>query len=450
MSSDLHSFVTRTTLDMLPPAVVTMAKRCLLDLIGTGAAGCQTALSRIVSGHAVRFFGSGERTARILHDGRRASPLGAAMAGGMTIDSFDAHDGHVLTKGHAGCAVFPALAALADASESAMTGAEFLTSLVVGYEVAIRAGISQHRICCDYHTSGAWNALGVVAIAARSLGFDSPTLREALGIAEYHGPRSQMMRCIDYPTMVKDGSGWGAMTGLSAAYLAQDGFTGAPALVVEDLTCGDLWNDLGQRWRILELYFKAYPVCRWAQPAIEAVLSVRRAHSILPDAVRQIEIETFHNAVRLHERAPTSTEAAQYSLPFPVAVAMAYGEMPSAAIMGERLGDPLVRSLAGRIKLVEAPDIEARFPAERFAKAKLKLRDGREFASALTPARGDASSPLSDAEIDEKFSLNAHGVYDAAWADDVRAVVANLASQPSVRPLLDLITQSGQRLPLPG
>ena len=29
----------------------------------------------------------------------------AALAGGMTIDSFDAHDGHPLTKGHAGCGI---------------------------------------------------------------------------------------------------------------------------------------------------------------------------------------------------------------------------------------------------------------------------------------------------------------------------------------------------------
>ena len=58
---------------------------------------------------------------------------------------------------------------------------------------------------------------------------DDERLRHAFGIAEYHGPRSQMMRCIDFPTMVKDGSDWGAAVGVSAAYLARDGFTGAPA-----------------------------------------------------------------------------------------------------------------------------------------------------------------------------------------------------------------------------
>jgi 2-methylcitrate dehydratase PrpD len=62
-----------------------------------------------------------------------------------------------------------------------------------------------------------------------------------MGIAEYHGPRSQMMRCMDHPTMVKDGSGWGAMCGVSAARMAKAGFTGAPALTLQT----EYWQNLG-------------------------------------------------------------------------------------------------------------------------------------------------------------------------------------------------------------
>lgn len=442
MGNKLHDFVCSTRFADLPAEVAGMARRCLLDLIGTAAAGTQTDFSRIANGHAARFFGPGlgERPARILFDGRPASPLGAAMAGGMTIDSFDAHDGHVLTKGHAGCAVLPGLAALADTPGRPVDGAEFLTSLVIGYEVAIRAGIAQHRICCDYHTSGAWNALGVAAVAARLLGFDEQHLREAVGIAEYHGPRSQMMRCIDFPTMVKDGSGWGAMAGLSAAYLAADGFTGAPALVVEDAAVADLWSDLGQRWRILELYFKPYPVCRWAQPAIEAALAVRRAHDLRPDMIAEIEIETFHNAVRLDDRTPETTEVAQYSLPFPVAVAVAHGELAPSAIIGPALRDPLVLSLARRIRLIEAPDLEARFPAERFARARFRLVDGRVLQSETLPARGDAERPLSDDEILAKFHANAGDFCGADRAKAIVAAVDGLTARTSVQPLLDLVT----------
>ena len=180
----------------------------------------------------------------MLFDGRIVSPAGAALAGGMTIDALDGHDGHKLTKGHVGCGVFPAVLALAEAEEQ-LSGEEFLTTLVIGYEIGTRAGIALHRTACDYHTSGAWVAVACAALGARMLGLDRARTRDAIGIAEYHGPRSQMMRCIDHPTMLKDGSGWGAMAGVSAAYLAADGFTGAPAITIEGDDVADLWGDLG-------------------------------------------------------------------------------------------------------------------------------------------------------------------------------------------------------------
>ena len=136
--------------------------------------------------------------------------------------------------------------------------------------------------------------------------------------------------------MLKDGSGWGAMTGVSAAYLAGDGFTGAPALTVEDDAVREIWDDLGERWRILEKYFKPYPVCRWAQPAIEAALDVRRAHALAPEDIGAIEVFTFHEATRLDQHEPATTEEAQYSLPFPVAAALVRGGLVPEDIAGER------------------------------------------------------------------------------------------------------------------
>lgn len=441
MDMDFADFVNGLRYESLPAAVQAMAKRCLLDLVGVAAAGSQTRLSRIINRHAVSMFGAGpgEKPASLLFDGRAASALGAALAGGMTIDSFDAHDGHVLTKGHAGCAVLPGLLPVVQSSGKRVGGGEFLASLVIGYEVAIRAGIAQHRIACDYHTSGAWNALGVAALAGRHWGFDRETLREAVAIAEYHGPRSQMMRCIDFPTMVKDGSGWGAMAGLSAACLARDGFTGAPALVVEDPAVADLWADLGERWRILELYFKPHPVCRWAQPAIEASLNLRAEHGVSPDDIAQIEIETFHNAVRLDQYRPKSTEEAQYSLPFPVAAALVHGHLPPSAILENALDDPAVLAVSDRIRLLEADDIEARFPAERFARARFRMKDGRVLESATTPARGDAERPLGDHEIVSKFQRIAGSLCGRERSEAILASIAGLEREETVDGLVNLL-----------
>src|SRR5690606_37567270 len=153
-----------------------------------------------------------------------------------------------------------------------------------------------HATAADYHTSGAWVALAAASTGSRVMGLDAARTREALGIAEYHGPRSQMMRCVDQPTMVKDGSGWGAMAGVTAAFLAREGFTGAPAVTVEAGNVRQFWSDLGERWRILEQYFKPYPVCRWAQPAMEAAAALKRAHRFDADDIAAITVRTFHEA----------------------------------------------------------------------------------------------------------------------------------------------------------
>lgn len=423
----------------IPRPVLDQARRCLLDLIGTGAAGIRTPLSRLIRDHAADQFAAGARGARMLFDGRKVSEAGAALAGGMTIDSFDAHDGHVLTKGHAGVAILPALLALIDAGAAQPAGDEFLAALVIGYETAIRAGIATHRIAPDYHTSGSWNALGVVAVAARLLELDPEAFRHALGIAEYHGPRSQMMRCIDHPTMIKDGSGWGAMTGVSAAYLAHSGFTGAPALVIEQPDVADLWSDLGERWRLMEMYFKPYPVCRWAQPAVRAALELRAKHNPSLAEVEALEIHTFHAATRLAHPAPADTEQAQYSLPFPAAAAFVRGHLDPGDILDESLKDEAVLGMARRIRLIDDPNLTRRFPAERYARAVLRLKDGRTFATDELPALGDAERPLSDDEITGKFLANAETAGLGSRAQRIAAEVADIERAGDTVALRDLI-----------
>ena len=71
-----------------------------------------------------------------------------------------------------------------------LSGREFLTAMVIGYEIASRAGVALHGTVSDYHTSGAWVALAVAALGVRLAEGDAHKLRQAIGIAEYHGPRS--------------------------------------------------------------------------------------------------------------------------------------------------------------------------------------------------------------------------------------------------------------------
>lgn len=395
-------FLHNVSFDDIPAAAVHQARLCLLDLIGVAAAGRKTDLSAIAHRHATRYIASGDGLGvRLLFDGRRASPEGAAFAGAATIDSIDGHDGHRLTKGHAGAAVLPALLAYVD-DNGPVTGREFLTCLVLGYEIGTRAGMALHASAGDYHTSGAWNALACAAIGARLMGLDTQRTRHALGIAEYHGPRSPMMRCIEHPTMVKDGSAYGALSGVTAAHLAADGFTGAPAVTVEDSEHASLWRDLGRRWRITEQYLKPYPVCRWAQPAIQAALVLQRKNRVNPNAIQCVRVHTFRQATQLAVRAPSTTEQAQYSTPFPVAAALMAGELGAEQITGIGLQDPQTLRLARDVELIEDPALDALFPDERWARVDLLVDDVWLKGTAQT-APGDPENALDATQIARKF-----------------------------------------------
>lgn len=391
----------------IPESAIHQARRCLMDLVGVAASGRNTAYSRIAHEFALRQLGTSQTGARLMFDGRRASAAGAAFAGASTLDSFDAHDGHALTKGHAGVAVLPAILALADAENlfntQGLLADELLTLTVIGYEIATRAGIALHATASDYHTSGAWNALACAAIGARLLRLDRMQTRHAIGIAEYHGPRSQMMRCIAHPTMLKDGSGWGAFAGVSAAYLAQSGFTGAPALTLEAEDVKSLWDDLGTRWRIEEQYFKPYPVCRWAQPSIEAAEMLLTKMPIKPDEIESVDVETFAHAVSLGTAHPASTEEAQYALGFPLAVYLVRRSIGAKDIEAEGLADPAVAAMLEHIVLKEDPALSAQFPAIRLARIRIRTKSGSVYLSETTAARGDPDHPLTDAELRTKF-----------------------------------------------
>ena len=432
------AFIHRTRLRDVPAPVVERARLLLLDLAGVAAAATRAPVARIAASHAAAHM-LAKRRVRILLDGRRVSPAGAAFVGATMIDSFDAHDGHPLTKGHIGVSVLPTLLALGELG-LVRDGREFLASFVVGYEIGTRAGIALHATASDYHTSGAWGAIACAALVSRHLRLNPERTRHALGAAEFHGPRSQMMRCVAMPTMVKDGSGWGAFAGVTAAFLAASDYTGAPAVTLEEDRVSEFWDDLGERWRLLEQYVKPYPVCRWAQPAMEAVRALQAAHRFAPDDVAKVEIRGFREAVALGTREPRSTEEAQYSLPFPVAAMIVRGRLGAAEVFGRALRDEAILRLTRSMVLTEWPEFSRRFPAERWSQVTVTLRDGTALVSAPSVARGSAENPLSEAEIRAKFrDLAIPALGRARTASIERAVDGIAAPKAPLKPLLDLL-----------
>ena len=404
----------------------------LLDTLGIAAAAAPMQAGMLARAAAPLLFASTDpgHSARMLFDGRRASLAGAAFALATQIDNLDGHDGYNPTKGHIGVVVVPTLAALAESLPD-LTGPDALAMLILGYEVAGRAGIALHATVPEYHTSGAWNALGVAAMAVRMRGQDAGVLREALGIAEYHGPRSQMMREIATPTMLHDGSGVGALMGMTAAILAEAGFTGAPAITVEAPEVAAYWADLGAFWQIEHQYVKPYPTCRWAHAAIDATRGLMRAHGFDADQVAGIVVRSFDYAVQLFPGMPDTTSKAQYSLPFAVANMLVHGHIGLQHISGAGLNDPAVARLVGLTVLQAEPRHQARYPAGRWADVTITLIDGRVLTSGDTHARGGPEHPFDQAQVVEKFMRFAVPVLGQARADAICAATLGLTDPGS-------------------
>jgi len=251
-----------------------------------------------------------------------------------------------------------------------------------------------------------------------------------------------MMRCIDAPTMVKDGSGWGAMAGVSAAYLAKDGFTGAPAITMEGPELAAVWADLGSIWYVTQQYIKLYPVCRWAQPAAEGVLALVRDHDISADQVARIKVETFHEAKRLNA-IPTNTEQAQYSLPFATAAALVRGTIRVQEVTQNGLDDPQIMELAKQVEISETETFNTAFPARRFARVHLHLKAGRVLSSEATEAQGDPENKVSDAVIWSKFQNLTVPVLGQDWSDSFLSQARTLASSSETDALFDLLVSTG-------
>ena len=451
MAQRFEKFAAGLTYEDVPEAMRALLRVSFVDTMGVAAIGATTEMSQIARKSTLRLFGAGSAgAARMLMDGREVSPVGAAMAGGFTVDSVDAHDGTTPNKGHVGSAVFPALLAVADAMRAegrAITGAEFMLWLAIGYEISTRAGKAQHATCPDYHTSGSWTAVGVAVAVARMLGASGEQMRHAAGIGEYHGPRSQMMRCIDFPTMVRDGVGWGAPTGVTAAYLALDGFTGAPALTCESEDAAPFWAGLGSDWMALaDTHYKKYPCCRWAHPSMDAAVALMEENGLHHSDVARVEIRTFHYATRLAGHRPKSMDELAYSIAFPVATMIVRGGFGAAEMDAAVLDDADIIRISEATELIDDDEMTARSVAKRWAAVTLETKDGRRFAAEPRSARGDVDAPLSAEEMSDKYHMFADPVLGRARAEEIKALGARFDTLDAegFAGLLDLVLAAPQ------
>jgi 2-methylcitrate dehydratase PrpD len=430
----IADFVLGLQWDAVPFEVRRQAHRCLLDLLACAVAGASSRVAGAVRRFSLRM--GGEPDALVLGSERRLPLPWAVLVNAFATSALDADDGYRLVKGHPGAFVFPS--ALAAAEKAGSSGREFLEALIVGYEIGMRAGLASHAHYPYYHGSGSWGGLGACAAAARLLKTEPSVLTQALGVAGYHGAITPMMRGIDVPAMVKDGIGWGAMTGVAALLLAEEGFSGTPSLLAEP-PAAPLVQTLGREFRILDLYFKRYACCRWAQPAIRGALAASRKHQVAPSAIARVIVRTFAEATRLASPHPRTSEEAQFSLPYPVAAALVLGRFGPSEVQDDNLNNAAVLDLASLVEMVAEPRFQEEFPAKALADVELVSLDGRHLRSGPVQAAGDPDDPLPETELEAKFFEFCAPFLPTEDVRHLRELALGCDGLLTLQPLLDIL-----------
>lgn len=428
----------------MPPSVQRTARMALLDILGATLAGSLTPVSRITAEFAVDTW-PGDGATIVLRD-RRASTIGAAFANAYAANALDIDDCALYTRGHPGAQVFPTALALVESQ--GRNGAEMLTAMVVGYEVAHRAARIWHATHEVYQACGSWGSVACAAVAAHLLGLTPQESHHALGIADYHAANLPMMRDIDHPTMVKHGSGWGTMTGITAAQLAVRGFTGVPSLFgFEEYR--EWVSDIGQRYIMADgLAWKGHACCAWDHAAIRGAQQLMAAHRIQVDDIARVHVEAPHVTARLGRKPPTSTEEAQFSLTWPLAAVLLDGELGPAQVLDQRLDDPKMQSLAEKIDVVERDELSQLYtlawqgdPRGRYAaKVTITLQDGTAFQSGMV--EGNINFPQGgwdERKLERKFRWLTKDVLDRSQVDQLVEMVWHFEQVPNVRELTEII-----------
>jgi 2-methylcitrate dehydratase PrpD len=432
----------------LPASVRRRAKICLMDALGATLAGALAPISRIAAAYAADAWRGNEATVLSYEPGTglqtgRASAAGAAFANACAGNALDIDDDAIFTRGHPGAQLIPAVLAVAE--EVGASGRSLLEGLVVGYEVAIRAGRCWHAHHSIYRADGSWGSVACAAAAARLLGLSSPQIQHALGIAEYHAPNAPMMRDIASPAMTKHAIGWGAMTGVTSAELALRGYTGIPS-ILGFAPYRDWVADLGETyWMADWVFYKEWCSCAWGHPACVAAQQMVRAHRLDVKEISRIRVHAFDEAARLYQGYPTTTEEAQFSLKWPLACLLLDGEIGPNQILEHRLEDPLVRALVDRIEIVLDPQIDALYKAAQemdlrmHGRVEIIAADGRTFDSGIVERAADR---FDETALVHKFRWLVGHVLPPHRVDALVAMLREFENVNDVRELTALLDEN--------
>lgn len=422
----LAEFCANVTFEELPDEVVRKARLCALDYVANVYGSLELdAVQAVVS--YFRGMG-GDGVASVLGCGFKTGARDAAFINGTTAEAIEAQDGVRFGGNHPVSAVMPA--ALAVAELLGLGGREVIEAIVAGYDAANRTAAAMH----PFHTlsgflpTGTCGAFGAAAAAARLMDLGPEGTLNAFGNAGYMLPLSMAEDLMGGYTVKIVQGGQAAAVGLTAAGLAGSGITGHPQVLEGSELCGGftqitmrsgaepvfdrITEGLGERYTIMDVYFKPYTACRHTHGAAQATLELARESRVKPGEVESVNVRTYAVASIAVGKgvAPGDTfVAAQFSIPYVVAACLLDGELGPAQLTEKRMADRELLELAGRVTVELDEELNSVYPDKTASRIEIRMRDGRVLSRQVDIPKGDPRDPMEEDDIADKVRRFAGG-----------------------------------------
>src|SRR5712691_780042 len=376
----LAEFVAQLGYEQIPSEVRERIKLLILDALGCGIYGARLQWCRILQDT----FGDLDqtRTTSIWGTAERLSSTNAALVNGTQVQGFELDDVHRVGVLHVGAVTLPALIAVAE-SHAELSGREFLTAAVAGYDVGPRVGkcMGQEHIGQGWHSGATLGVCSAAAGAARGLQLSAQETVHALGIA---GTQSAGLMAAQYGAMVKRmHAGRASQSGLYGALLAEQGFTGIENVFEAEyggfcttfsrsqdrFRLAELTAGLGTTWQTMGVALKFYACVGSNHTTLDALRALQAEHKFRAEDVERIvvhgsQVTADHVGWKYQ---PAGMTAAQLNLPFCAATLLLEGDCFVDQFKPGVERDSRRMALAERVQVIADPAITARGANHRHA-----------------------------------------------------------------------------------
>jgi aconitate decarboxylase len=451
----LSQYLAAATLDDIPEHVATRAEHLVLDGIGCGLLAAHLPWSERAVEATADLEGAGPST--VWGWGRSLPAPAASLLNGTFIQGFELDDYHQFGPLHSEACVVPSVLATAE-QLGGVSGKDFLAAAAYGFEVGPRVGMAMGGLALvgrGWHCGAVYGTLASAAGAGMLRGLNAGQFEDAFGIA---ATQSAGLMAAQYEAMVKRmHSGLSARSGLYAAALAANGFTGIKRVIERDyggfastfspsdpVDLDRIMEQMGERWEIERICVKPYSCMGGLHSTVDGALQLRGRDSFSVGDIKAVCIGVahamYHHAGWQLER-PAEIIGAQMNLAYAAAVTLLDGTAFVPQFAPERLASDDVWDLIARTTVAWDEDIDEQGENARWtSRLQIELMDGRIEQVEVRHPLGGLDRPMSNEELRAKFRrMAALVIDDQARIDEIERFTLDLRNQDDALRLSELV-----------